>query len=180
VAKGTDATWSPDGSWIAFRDRDSYYEMHPDGRGSCFITIGVTRCPPCTGRLTHGSLGIFANLVFFKGGLDAEVNQLRARRLEDGDYVVEILHSLPPFREAKDGAPFPKLWAMATVTARCGAHDEPHEPHTGGTDHLGGYGSGLRRRPLLDLRRRSLRPSKNRGAQPGRRPPAERSCLSCD
>ena len=33
VAKGSDPTWSPDGNWIAFRDSDTYYAMHPDGSG---------------------------------------------------------------------------------------------------------------------------------------------------
>ncbi len=29
---GQDPTWSPDGNWIAFRDGDTFYEIHPDGR----------------------------------------------------------------------------------------------------------------------------------------------------
>ncbi len=33
VSKGTDPTWSPEGEWIAFRDRDAYYAIHPNGTG---------------------------------------------------------------------------------------------------------------------------------------------------
>jgi hypothetical protein len=33
LAKGVESTWSPDGKWIAFRDGDTYYAIHPDGSG---------------------------------------------------------------------------------------------------------------------------------------------------
>jgi Tol biopolymer transport system component len=31
LTKGKDATWSPNGAWIAFRDRDTYYAIRPSG-----------------------------------------------------------------------------------------------------------------------------------------------------
>lgn len=33
LVKGTDSSWSPDGNWIAFLDRGTYYAIQPDGSG---------------------------------------------------------------------------------------------------------------------------------------------------
>jgi len=87
VAKGTDPTWSPDGNWIAFRDHDTYYEMHPDGSGRRKLfhnhwgdAISALYWSPDSRIVAY-----VRELGFLQGGfLDAEVNQLRARRLTDG------------------------------------------------------------------------------------------------
>jgi hypothetical protein len=87
VAKGTDPTWSSDGNWIAFRDRETYYAMHPDGTGrkKLFhnhwggVRSGLYWSPDSR------FVAYVKELGFLQGGaLDAEVNQLRVRRLEDG------------------------------------------------------------------------------------------------
>jgi hypothetical protein len=87
MAKGTDPTWSPDGSWIAFRDQETYYAVHPDGTGrkKLFhnhwggVRSGLYWSPDSR------FVAYVKELGFLQGGaLDAEVNQLRVRRLEDG------------------------------------------------------------------------------------------------
>jgi WD40 repeat protein len=87
VAKGTDPTWSPDGNWIAFRDRETYYAMHPNGSGRKKLfhnhwggaVSGLYWSPDSRIVAYVRELGFLQG-----GGLDAEVNQLRVRRLEDG------------------------------------------------------------------------------------------------
>jgi hypothetical protein len=87
LARGTDVTWSPDGEWIAFRDRDTYYAIHPDGNGRKKLfhnhwggAVSALYWSPDSRIVAY-----VRELGFLQGGaLDAEVNQLRVRRLEDG------------------------------------------------------------------------------------------------
>jgi hypothetical protein len=87
IAKGSDATWSPDGNWISFRDGDIYYAMHADGGGRKELfhnhwgsTASALYWSPGSRIVTY-----VRELGFLQGGaLDAEVNQLRVRRLENG------------------------------------------------------------------------------------------------
>jgi hypothetical protein len=87
IAKGTDPTWSPDGNWIAFRDRETYYAMHADGRDrkDLFHNHGGSAVSALYWSPDSRIVAYLRELGFLQGGvLDAEVNQLRVRRLEDG------------------------------------------------------------------------------------------------
>jgi hypothetical protein len=87
LAKGTDVTWSPDGNWIAFRDHETYYAIRPDGNGRKKLfhnrwghAVSALYWSPDSRLVAY-----VRELGFLQGGaLDAEVNQLRVRRLEDG------------------------------------------------------------------------------------------------
>jgi WD40 repeat protein len=87
IAKGTDPTWSPDGNWIAFRDRETYYAMHADGSGRKELfhnhwggAVSALYWSPDSRIVAY-----VRELGFLQGGaFDAEANQLRVRRLEDG------------------------------------------------------------------------------------------------
>ena len=87
IAKGTDPTWSPDGNWIAFRDRETYYAMHADGSGRKELfhnhwggAVSALYWSPDSRIVAY-----VREPGFLQGGaLDAEVNQLRVRRLDDG------------------------------------------------------------------------------------------------
>jgi hypothetical protein len=85
LAKGAGVTWSPDGSWIAFRDGDNYYAIRPDGndRRPLFHQSGAVSAlywSPDSRIVAY-----VRELGFLQGGFpDAEVNQLRVRRLADG------------------------------------------------------------------------------------------------
>jgi WD40-like Beta Propeller Repeat len=90
IAKGTDPTWSPDGEWIAFRDRDTYYAIHPNGMGrkKLFHNYWGDAVSALYWSPDSRIVAYVRELGFLQGGaLDAEVNQLRARRLEDGSDV---------------------------------------------------------------------------------------------
>jgi hypothetical protein len=90
IAKGTDPTWSPDGEWIGFRDGDTYYAMHPDGsnRKKLFRNHWGSAVSALYWSPNSKIVAYVRELGFLQGGaLDAEVNQLRARRLEDGSDV---------------------------------------------------------------------------------------------
>lgn len=87
IAKGTDPTWSPDGNWIAFRDRQTYYAMHADGRDrkELFQNHWGSAVSALYWSPDSRIVAYVRQLGFLQGGaLDAEVNQLRVRRLEDG------------------------------------------------------------------------------------------------
>ena len=90
IAKGTDPTWSPDGEWIGFRDGDTYYAIHPDGsnRTKLFRNHWGSAVSALYWSPNSKIVAYVRELGFLQGGaLDAEVNQLRARRLEDGSDV---------------------------------------------------------------------------------------------
>jgi hypothetical protein len=87
IAKGTDPTWSPDGKWIAFRDHDTYYAIHPDGSGrkKLFRNHWGSAVSALYWSPDSRIVAYIRELGFLQGGtLDAEANQLRVRRLEDG------------------------------------------------------------------------------------------------
>jgi hypothetical protein len=87
VAKGADPTWSPDGKWIAFRVHDTYYAIHPDGSGrkKLFHNYWGDAVSALYWSPDSRIVAYVRELGFLQGGaLDAEVNQLRVRRLEDG------------------------------------------------------------------------------------------------
>jgi Tol biopolymer transport system component len=90
IAKGTDPTWSSDGEWIAFRDRDTYYAIHPNatGRKKLFHNYWGGAVSALYWSPDSRIVAYVRELGFLQGGaLDAEVNHLRARRLEDGSDV---------------------------------------------------------------------------------------------
>jgi hypothetical protein len=85
LGKGTDVTWAPDGEWIAFRDRDTYYAVHPDGNGRKKLFQKGGAVSALYWSPDSRIVAYVRELGFLQGGwLDAEVNQLRVRRLEDG------------------------------------------------------------------------------------------------
>jgi hypothetical protein len=87
LAKGLEATWSPDGKWVAFRDGDTYYAIHPDGSGrkKLFHNYWGTAVSGLYWSPNSRIVAYVRELGFLQGGaLDAEFNQLRVRRLEDG------------------------------------------------------------------------------------------------
>jgi len=84
LAKGTDVTWSPDGEWIAFRDGETYYAVHPDGQGRkrlfhCRGAASALYWAPDSRIVAYVKV-----LGFLQTGPGVEANQLRVRRLADG------------------------------------------------------------------------------------------------
>lgn len=87
VAKGTDPSWSPDGEWIGFRDGDTYYAMHADGtlRKELFRNRWGKAVSALYWSPDSRIVAYVRELGFLQGGaLDAEFNELRVRRLDDG------------------------------------------------------------------------------------------------
>jgi len=87
IAKGTDPSWSPDGEWIGFRDGDTYYVMH--AHESLNKELFRNRWGKAVSALYWSPdsriVAYVRELGFLQGGaLDAEFNELRVRRLEDG------------------------------------------------------------------------------------------------
>jgi hypothetical protein len=82
LVKGTGPTWSPDGSWIAFRDDDTYYAVHADGTNRIKLfhkkgaESGLYWSP-------DSRIVAYVSLAGILEGGSIESNRLRFRRLED-------------------------------------------------------------------------------------------------
>ncbi|MGH9773933.1 MAG: TolB family protein [Candidatus Acidiferrales bacterium] len=114
LAKGKDATWSPDGNWIAFLDHDTYYAIRPDGQGrkKLFHKKGAGSglfWSPDSRIVAYASRLEFLEGAFPKETiLEDDLFRLRVRRLQDNseDWVVD--RALP-------GAAY--QWVSGTKTA---------------------------------------------------------------
>jgi hypothetical protein len=101
LAKGKEATWSPDGNWIAFLDDDTYYAIRPSGdeRKLLFQAKGAL-----TGLWWSPDSRIVAYVSrnrFFEGPwkvMDVGMVRLRVRRLDDDseDWVVGLSDAYVP------------------------------------------------------------------------------------
>lgn len=82
LAKGANATWSPDGNWIAFLDGNNYYAIHADGTGKKRLfhkkgsESGLYWSP-------DSRIVAYVSLAGIMEGGIIESNRLRFRRLED-------------------------------------------------------------------------------------------------
>jgi hypothetical protein len=95
LAKGTEPTWSPDGTWIAFRDHDAYYAIHPDGGAMKKL---FQKKDAVSGLFWSPDSRIVAYVSvagILEGGfsIDVEKNRLRVRRLDDNseDWVADYV-----------------------------------------------------------------------------------------
>ncbi len=86
LAKGQQPTWSADGQWIAFLDAGTYYAIHPSGEGRKVLfhrsgaASGLFWSPDSRLVAYVSRAGIFDGVL---PPLDAELYQLRVRRLSD-------------------------------------------------------------------------------------------------
>jgi WD40-like Beta Propeller Repeat len=82
LATGTNPTWSPDGSWIAYRDRNDYYVIHPSGNGKKKL-FHKRRAVSGLFWSPDGRFVAYVHEDFL--ALDVEFYHLMVRRLADGD-----------------------------------------------------------------------------------------------
>ena len=82
LAAGTEATWSPDGTWIAYRDEQhsDYYVIHPSGDGRKKL-FHKGRAVSALYWSPDGRFVAYVHQDFF--ALDVEFYHLMVRRLED-------------------------------------------------------------------------------------------------
>jgi WD40-like Beta Propeller Repeat len=78
-------TWSPDGKQIAFLESGAYYSISPSGGDRKKLFTKKNACSGLSWSPDSRIVAYVEELGFLQGGaLDAEVNRVRVRRLEDG------------------------------------------------------------------------------------------------
>ncbi|MFZ0883555.1 MAG: hypothetical protein WAN14_09155, partial [Candidatus Acidiferrales bacterium] len=84
---GKHPTWSPDGNWIAFRDRNTFYEIRPDGRDKRKLLPSRDVWSPLWWSPDSRLVAYVASVPF---AID-DVYRLHVRRLQDNsdDWVAE-------------------------------------------------------------------------------------------
>ena len=82
LTTGTDSSWSPDGYWIAYHDRDNYFVIRPSGEDKRKL-FHKTRVVSALYWSPDSRFVAYVHRDFF--ALDVEFYHLMVRRLEDGD-----------------------------------------------------------------------------------------------
>ena len=82
LTTGTDSSWSPEGYWIAYHDRDNYYVIRPSGEDKRKL-FHKTRVVSALYWSPDSRFIAYVRQDFF--ALDVEFYHLMVRRLEDGD-----------------------------------------------------------------------------------------------